>query len=183
MYFESVAAPRVHPVGSPGAPTVTRIKLGTGDVGVEQTARIMVEQIRQGAFDPAVKEIAVDVTDGAGPVDRQEFARRILYHVRGTFRYVPDTRDVEELWSPSIHARRYRERGHTWGDCDDLAMWIGALARSVGCHVRVHAIANGKRGKELNHVFTEVEVEPGLWRKMDFLSPNSPVLAEKIWYV
>ena len=155
---------------------VTRYTLDTGDEGIRQTLVQMAKLVREGAIDPVVKDTAIRFVTGVASSDRQGVFQRLLDNVRSTFRYVRDSYGVEQIWSPRVHATRVGRFGFTQADCDDLAVWVAALARSIGFNARFVVLANGRNGRAFNHVFTEVEVMPGEWLTTDFLSPNSPRL-------
>jgi hypothetical protein len=162
---------------------VTRITLDAGDAGIRQTVFQMAKLAREGAVDPLVKDTAIRFVTGVPSSDREGVFQRLLDNVRSTFRYVPDSFGVEQIWTPRIHAARVSRFGFTQADCDDLAVWIAALARSVGFNARFVTIANGRRGEAFNHVFAEVEVRPGEWHTTDFLSPRSPRLRTAIYSI
>lgn len=178
MYYGTLAAGP----GSDDWVRVRRFPLLPGWLGVWTTARAMVQLVRGAVSVPAVKVIAVELTAGVNPLDREGLSRAIRDGVRARFRYVFDPSGVEELWSPEIQAVRWR-RGGIWGDCDDAAIWTAALARAVGLRTRIVTIANGRRGPDYNHVFAEAEVGPGQWRSMDFLSPDSKQIKRACWPV
>jgi len=155
---------------------VTYYPLEGGDAGTRQTISHMVRLIREGSADPVVKDFAINATAGIPFKDRKNVFYGLLNRVRSTFRYVNDSDGLEQIWTPRVHADRVNRHGFTAADCDDLAVWIGALARSLGFRTRLVTLANGRRGKAFNHVLAEVEVSPGEWISTDFLAPNTPRL-------
>jgi transglutaminase-like putative cysteine protease len=182
VWVESHESP--HLAAGPGSDDWIRVRrypLLPGWLGVWQTTRAMVGLVRGAVAVPQIKEIAVELTQGAAAFDHAALVRRIVSGVQRRFRYVSDPRGVEELWSPQVDAMRHRTLGHVWGDCDDAAVWSAALARAVGVPVRFVTIANGKRGRSFNHVFTEAMTSPGRWMSMDFLSPDSPQIRRAVW--
>jgi hypothetical protein len=183
VYFEATAGAFFL---SPGRYNVTRVPLDPGDAGVFQSIDRFRRVVREAHRFPVVKEMAVAFTTGAGDtIGSEESWRRLFSGLRSAYRYVRDTRGVEELWSPEVHAMRLRRLGYTWGDCDDLAVLAASLARSLNLGaLRFVTIANGRSGRAYNHIWSEVEVRPGVWRSFDFLSaPRDSYPRIKYWRI
>jgi hypothetical protein len=183
VYFESTAGAFFL---SPGRYNVTRVALDPGDAGVFQSVERFKRVVREAHQFPVIKELAVAWTTSSREVlSPDESWTRLFSGLRSAYRYVRDTRGVEELWSPEVHAMRLRRLGYTWGDCDDLAVLAASLARSLNLGaLRFVTIANGRSGRAYNHIWSEVEVRPGVWRSFDFLSaPRDSYPRIKYWRI
>lgn len=162
---------------------VSREPLLPGDEGVDQTVARMLAMVLETRAVPFWKHLAVQlVFTGQGMVGEAAYLQ-LLRGLSGTYRYIHDSAGTEQLWEPAVHQDRIENLGHTWGDCDDAAVYAAAVAVQLDLGpLRFRAIANGKRGTELNHIFAEVGID-GVWRTLDFLSPNQPVVREKTWNI
>lgn len=167
---------------SPMIPRVIRrITISEGEEGVRQTVEEMWRLLKYSLGMPVYKDIAVRLVP-AGQVLVGVPAYRQLYNgLKQTFRYVRDQQGVEELSRPDIHANRFMTLGYSYGDCDDAAIWAATLATALNLGpIRWVTIANGRRGRSLNHVFAEVDID-GTWMTLDFLSPNMKRVRTVYW--
>ena len=102
--------------------------------------RALREMAERYGHDPKMAEVAVDILRGAGaqPRDYHAQAAALLAWVQANIYYVnePD----ERLQSPS-HTLRVK-----LGDCDDLAILLGALATSIGLPWRFVLAGSSRRG-------------------------------------
>lgn len=175
------SAYRFRSTGVPVPRLVKRIALAPGDAGVEQTIHEMVGMVRDSTADPRWGDLAVRLVP-AGPALLGPGAyRQVLGGLRHTFRYKRDAAGAEQVWRPDVHIGRFASLGYSWGDCDDAAVVAASVVRAINLGpVRFRTIANGRRGRELNHVFAEVLMD-GRWLTLDFLSPGQPEIRSRVW--
>jgi hypothetical protein len=162
---------------------VKRVPLAGGDAGVRQTIDEMRRMVRESRADPFWKDLSIRLVPVGRAVLGLHAYRQLLVGLRHVFRYARDAAGTEQLFRPEVHAARIRTVGATWGDCDDAAIVAGCIVYAANLGpLRFKTIANGKRGREMNHVFAEVHVD-GAWRTLDFLSPPQTVVREAVWAV
>jgi transglutaminase-like putative cysteine protease len=130
------------------------LEIPKGAAGIDTTLRIMRDVTRAQAALPVVRDAAIAITQGTGPYNGAERARLILEWVRSHVGFIPDPVQVEALTVPSAHLRAIRVHGQTSGDCDDGAVLIATLARSVGLQTRFVA-ASFLPSRRLHHVWAE----------------------------
>ena len=126
--------------------------------GVRDTARMMVDLIREGSEEPEVRQLLAQIMrrkkpDGSWAItekDDKAEAQAIFDWVRANVRYTSDITDVETLQ----RAIRTVEEGI--GDCDDQTVLYGALARAAGFPFAVHVIDTTGEGYE--HVYGKLGV-------------------------
>ena len=160
---------------------VKRVPLAPGDRGVEQTIAEMRQLVWETGGKPVFKDIAMRLVPLGAAVLGEQAYRQLFNSLRHTFRYVRDARGVEEIWEPECHAYRFASVGHTWGDCDDAAVWAATLISALNlAPFRWVTIATGRRGLELDHVFVEVQMN-GIWKTFDFLAPGTKSVRTVYW--
>ena len=144
-------------------------RLPPGDAGTRKTLAIMQQLARAGALNRIVRETAIDVIRNAGtaPHDTPGELAALFAFVRDRVRFTGDIVGVETLQAPHYTLRVMA------GDCDDRAVLLVALARSVGIQsslkFRVIA-ANPNRPGTYSHVYVVANV-----RGKDFaLDPTYP---------
>ena len=136
---------------------ITTGKLPPGDAGVRKTVAIMAQLAQAGALRRDVRETAINIIRSAGtaPHDTCGELEALFAFVRDQVRFTGDVAGVETLQAPhytlSVMA----------GDCDDRAVLLAALARSVGISAslkfRVIA-ANPARPGTYSHVYVVANV-------------------------
>lgn len=126
------------------------------------TLGLMSRLVREACKDPEfVWEARQIALNGARAHDTAGQAAAILRHVQTHCRYILDPPDVEVLATPQ---ETLRTRA---GDCDELAGAVLGLARAVGIEGRFVAVTWDLLDPEWRHVYTELEVRPGVWAAAD----------------
>ena len=108
----------------------------------------MRELARQGSRDLRVRTVALRAIDNVPPKDSEGEIEAIFNYVKTHIRYVHDIRDVETLH----YAATLLDVGQ--GDCDDMALLLGAMLMSVGHKVRYVAVSFAP--ERWSHVWTQV---------------------------
>lgn len=131
---------------------VSRGPLPFGDRGVKKTLGLMRRLVHEGSRQVEVREAAIDVVRQAGvrPHDTLGELGALYRFVRDRVHFIGDIAGVETLQGPryTLHAGA--------GDCDDRAVLLGALARSIGLPVdlKFRVIgADRRRPGRFSHVY------------------------------
>jgi transglutaminase-like putative cysteine protease len=144
----------------PPAP-ISKTEIGRGNASIANTLRYMKKLVIDSDNDRVVKETAKNIIKSVDPRDHKRQVDVIVGWVRKNFRYVRDIYGVEELTSPQniLHAME-KGRNDYSSDCDDFAVLIAALLRSVGFRTRLEAVGVGSQ--YYNHARLSVAVD-GAW--------------------
>lgn len=133
-----------------------QIQLGripTGYPGTVKTVEHIKELIRQGSKDFYVRQKAIDILMENNVKPKQYMAeiQTLFRWVQRNIRYTKDPFQVEVLHS----ARRMLELRA--GDCDDMAILLGSMLKSIGHPVRlVLAGFDSGRPNRYSHIYLEV---------------------------
>lgn len=122
-----------------------------GSAGVEQTLRQMGALIDASVTDEHIRAQAATATRHCDRHDTRCRCASLLEWVRRKLRFVPDPDGVEALHDPRLIAKAISEQRFVYGDCDDYAMYLGALLKSVGLPVQLRAV--GYQGQPYQHVY------------------------------
>lgn len=131
---------------------ITIGKLPSGDAGTTKTLAMMAQLAQAGALRREVRETAMDVVRSAGtaPHDHLGELAALFAFVRDQVRFIGDIAGVETLQAPNytLHVMA--------GDCDDRAVLLVAMARSIGipASLRFRVIgANPRQPGAFSHVY------------------------------
>ena len=137
-----------------------RTALGTlppGDQGTRKTLEHMQAFAQQGAKDLGVREAAINAVRSYGAAEHDATSQLEALHrfVRDQILFVGDIAGVETVQSPryTLHMRA--------GDCDDRAVLLAALARSIGIPAQLKfkvIAANPSQPGTFSHVFVVANV-------------------------
>lgn len=140
-----------------------------GDIGARQTLNRMAELVRRGSVHPAIVETARAIILPASRYDRESQARLLVQWVASHTKWMPDPDGEEWLYPASRFLERIQAAGLAGGDCDDVAVLSGALARAVGFPVRLVAVAF-RPARRLAHVFAQANTG-ARWVSFDTTRP------------
>jgi transglutaminase-like putative cysteine protease len=144
-------------------PRISLLRVPSGNRGTLATAGIIARLIRNGAKDFRVRQKAIEIfrVAGVAPKDRFGEIRSLFEWVRRNIRYTRDIFRVELLHT----ARRMLELRA--GDCDDMAILLGAMLMSTGHPVRL-VLAGFRKNKphSYSHIYLEVNLG-GNWIALD----------------
>lgn len=151
----------------PRLPRISRRLIPRGYAGTMETAQHMKALIRAGSKDFYVRQKAIDILleRGIRPKDYRGEIKALFEWVQRNVRYTKDPFRVEVLHS----ARRMLELRA--GDCDDMAILLGAMLQSVGHPVRL--VLTGPdllRPRLFTHVYLEA-YHRGRWIALDATMP------------
>lgn len=124
-----------------------------GAAGIVQTVGLMRAMTNQSIDYPLIRQHAARATEHVSRKDGKNAAVAIGEWVRANMRYVPDPLRKENLTEPWRVAKAISEGKKVFGDCDDMSMYVAALAKSIGMQPTFHAAGRGDR---FHHVYTEV---------------------------
>lgn len=148
-------------------PTIRLEKISGGYDGTLRTIEHIVELIKQGAKDFHVRQTAIDilVERAVKPKDYLGEIKALFEWVQQNVRYTKDTVRVEVLHS----AHRMLELRA--GDCDDMAILLGAMLESIGHPVRLALSGPDPVRQDLfTHIYVEV-FHKGRWIALDATMP------------
>lgn len=155
-----------------------------GYLGTKKTVRFIKGLIRAGAKDFYVRQKAIDILmdQGVEPKDYLGEIKALFHWVQANIRYTKDPYRVEVLHS----ARRLLELQA--GDCDDMAILLGAMLEGIGHPVRLVLTGpDPRRPRLFSHIYLEVCYK-GHWIPLDPTMPYhagwSPrALVKKVIYL
>lgn len=124
--------------------------LPEGKAGVVKTLKIMRSVVRQGKKNPAVRQAAVEITQGLRQKDWIGEVKALWSFVRDRIRYLKDIRGVETIQTPE------RTLENAQGDCDDKSVLLASLLESIGHPTRFVAI--GFTPGKYSHVYVETKI-------------------------
>jgi hypothetical protein len=128
-----------------------------GAAGIVQTMGLMRAMVNGTIADPLIRRQAVRATDFCGRGNKHCSATAIGEWVRSKMKYVPDPLNHEHLTSPAVIAKAIEEGKRVYGDCDDMSMYVAALAKSIGLAPTFEVVG---RDKQFHHVYTSVNGIP-----------------------
>lgn len=161
--------------------------------GVQQTVKYMVEFIRQGQTRPEVRDYAVGVIREVYPHATTSEIAAIYFDLCRRLRYTRDPATSEMLHQAQVTLKNMA------GDCDDMAVALGALVQSlpergrtpstlgavnasVGAPVEVVTVGFDQRGAEHTHTFVRVwDSQSARWIVLDPVAgPMVPSMLKRI---
>lgn len=152
----------------------TFVPLSDGESGVNDTLAVMSKMVRDSLADPAVKGMAVRVSEHVRPTDRNGYIRAVWDGIRYHMKYVPDVWKTEEVTSPAVHSRRIVASGKSWGDCDDFSVLGAAWLLALGVPARLKVLASPKNGGKFDHVRAEAMNADGKWVPLETTMKKIP---------
>ena len=161
-------------------PTPPKISLGhipKGWLGTQKTVEHVQALIRAGAKDFYVRQKAIDILleKHVKPKDYLAEIKALFEWVQQHIRYTKDTFQVEVLHS----ARRMLELRA--GDCDDMAILLGAMLEAIGHPVRLVIIGPDPLRQDLfTHIYLEV-FHKGRWIPLDATMPHPMGWGPRAW--
>lgn len=147
-----------------------------GDKGIIETMYKMRELILKTDTNRIVKTKAKEIIANISPTDELGQIRAIFNWVRNNVKYVRDYQGIEELTSPDIIINDINNKRNTYSsDCDDMAMLLCALLRSVGFRTRIEVIAL-KNDKAYDHARCAVFSQTlNRWLPLEATSPTKDI--------
>jgi len=124
-----------------------KFTIGRGPESVKATLLYMKQMVLKSDSDRIVKSTAHEIIRNIYPGDHLQQVKAITGWVRRKLHYVRDIYGVEEVTNPAtmLHNISKGLLSHS-SDCDDYAVLLSALLRSVGFPTRLEALAvNGAR--------------------------------------
>jgi hypothetical protein len=161
---------RLHVSGESGTLLGYRAPLLEGAAGTAQTIRLMRRLIDQALNDPHFIRFSIDLVRNVPAYNEFGEVSALFSWVQDNIRYTKDPVTKEKLYPPQ-ELLKIRA-----GDCDDIAMLLGALAIALGYPARLVTVAaDPSAPNEFSHVYTEVEAPAGSgnWIAVDAARPNS----------
>ncbi len=148
-------------------PRISLKNIPSGYAGTLSTVQHVTRLIKHGAKDFYVRQTAIDILlqRGVKPKDYLGEIKALFEWVQQSVRYTKDTYRVEVLHS----ARRMLELRA--GDCDDMAILLGAMLEAIGHPVRLVLTGPDPLKQDLfSHIYVEV-FHRGRWIPLDATMP------------
>ncbi|MGH9310060.1 MAG: transglutaminase-like domain-containing protein [Vicinamibacterales bacterium] len=148
-------------------PRIELEAIPTGYAGTLRTVAHVIELIRAGAKDFRVRQTAIAILRrrGVRPKDYLGEIKALFEWVQQHIRYTRDPFRVEVLHSPR---RMLQLRA---GDCDDMAIVLGAMLEAVGHCVRLVLTGNDPLAPDrFTHIYIEALCR-GRWVSLDATMP------------
>ena len=140
----------------------------------DQHIQIIANKVEEGAFDPAIRKLAISIVRKAG-CKHKDFMCEIkaIYNwIKENVRYFYDQEGTDAYHS--AYSIAFELKG---GDCDDFAILAGALLGSIGYPIALRIIAKTKEGKFV-HIYPLVGIPPHgkklVWIPLEFTDPKIP---------
>jgi hypothetical protein len=130
----------------------------------------MRQLVDQALADSNFVRKAIDIVRSVEAFDDFGEAEALYNWVKRNIRFTKDPITKEKLYPPQ-ELLKIRA-----GDCDDIAMLLGAFLMAVGYNARLITVsANREAPQEFSHVYVEAEVPPGSsnWIPLDAARLNS----------
>lgn len=145
-------------------PTTTRRFYGPNDTATEMVRLCLGDR---GERSVLVRDLKDHIVRGLAPKDYLGELLAIRNFAAEKIRYSNDPAGVESIQDPQRMAETIIERGMGVGDCDDIATFIGCLARQLGRDTEFCIVGFGAEG-EYSHVFARAkEPRSGKWIILD----------------
>lgn len=154
-----------------------------GDDGIAETVGYMQQLIADGARLPIVQAAARDIT--AGAATWYEAIAQLRGWVADRWKFVddPETATLSEvLYGPEPQLAIIERLGYMPADCDDAAILLGALARSVGLRARIVCVGFLTSSAPFTHTWVEVRppLGAGAWLEGDVTRPMQNIPIDRI---
>lgn len=137
-----------------------------GDLGTFATVAAMKDAVNRSLTNPRVVQTAARIVASVNARDPVQVWRALRQWLAAHLQFTPDPRDVETVRTPYEQLRQIDERGVMYGDCDDAATLVAALAKAVGQRVRFVVIGFQTATAPYQHVYAEMATPDG-WGDFD----------------
>lgn len=115
-----------------------------GEMGIHQTVFMMKELVNQNYAHPWIRERAAYGVEGCGRKKQCEH-ESLTNLVASNISYLDDPKGIEALHHPiTFYEKRLRQGRKVWGDCDDMAMYLATLLKSIGHKPQFRVVGQGK---------------------------------------
>lgn len=133
-------------------------------VGFSKASALIQSMIVEGSHSSAVLDLAADLARDSAPMGKVSQAQAIWQWVTSNIYYLEDPFSDDHFQTPAVTLKRGA------GDCDDQAILLGSLLRSIGIEVRLvfvfDAPPTGSPTEFPAHVYIEGNVQ-GQWAAME----------------
>ncbi len=166
-----------------------------GDAGTRRIVRKMSQLVNRGAIHPAVRRLALAITQGIPGKEGYRQIAAIRSWLSLHIHFTRDPRKNELLISPEKLASYYRKPGNEVIlriDCDDVAMLAAALGQSIGLDARFVVVGFLGPRAPFRHVWAELAapenaskrwIEMDVTRQQQMLPLNGESAIKRKWIV
>ncbi len=131
--------------------------LGFGESVATNTVYKMMDVIKQSSKNLRVRNKAAEIVAGVRTKDQWAEVDAIYWWVKNNTRYLKDPHGTELIISPVTALDQISAGIKFSGDCDDLAILVLSLLKSIGYPVALR-IAAYKKGEAFQHVYGVVNI-------------------------
>ncbi|MGL5936386.1 MAG: hypothetical protein ACRCZI_12295 [Cetobacterium sp.] len=154
-----------------------------GSMGVAQTLRKMASLAQGAKLDALIRDQAEVATGGCFKGARDCQCYSLLSWVSRTVRYIADPAGAELLHDPRLMARGIHARKRVYGDCDDMSMYLAALALSIGLQPTFRAV--GYNGRPFQHVYVmccglKLDATRSAWDRYSGVQTETSVMEQRV---
>jgi hypothetical protein len=145
-------------------PTVIRPFTGPADTVAEMIRACLGPRGEQSTLVRSLKDHIVRYVQ---PKDYLSEILAVRFFAAEYVKYSNDAVGVEQVQDPERMVEQINKFGKAVGDCDDIALFMGALTRQLGRETEFVTVGFGVPG-HYSHVFTRVkEPKSGIWIVID----------------
>lgn len=132
--------------------------------------------IADSVYKPGVRETAESILAEIPQKNWREEMRAIYNYVRDNIRYTQDIDGVETIKTPQLMIAEIRNRGMSYGDCDDHTVLLGALLKNAGYSVRLAIMRSlWNKAGGYNHIYLQAGVPmTNQWVALDATAKQKP---------
>lgn len=139
-----------------------------GESGIYQTVAMMIQIVNESFLHPYIRERAANLAGHcARSLNCEHLA--LLGWVNSRMNFIQDPYGVESLFHPiNVEENLRSSDTNVPGDCDDMAMYLAALLKSIGHNPAFRVI--GKNSSQLHHVMVNCHrqnLDPTVGRIVD----------------
>jgi len=142
----------------------------------EQSVQAIIRLIRESKQIPEVRKVSEDTILGVPERDWRAEMKALYNYVKENMRYTQDPENLEMVKTPLRHVTDIKERGITYGDCDDATVLLGALLVNAGYVIKVVIVkSEWNPGDSYNHIYLYAQVpNTQAWVSLDATAKNQP---------
>ncbi len=142
-----------------------------GDEATFAAVAQVMREIKVGSVDPQLVDLARRLASLVGSSSPDPLALGIRNWLVSVWRYVDDPLEAEYIRPAADSLAQWQGSGFIYGDCDDLSVFGGAIARSLGFHVSLTVLAFADSPWVFSHIYATVLTPAGTDVSLDVLKP------------
>ncbi len=153
---------------------VLNVNIPSGRAGTVATVKWMMRLVVDGEAWPELRPIALQIVEPCESRNFRCMADELARWVGSHMKFINDAWRREQLQTVPYLLRVIEKNGYSYGDCDDYAILIAALAKSLGFPVKIRVIRYALQ-PGFSHVIPVVYVRDHGWIEYDMTAPLGEV--------